>query len=130
MNLQRPNSNEATGTANRSRSVVPMSGLCTRCTDGCRGKVLANFREIPAQCHSVAEAVIARLKEARLGGLMAMGHTGEPVCEVSVGPNRVGIILIGGMNPVAAVEEMGIETDNAAMSSVLDYSQLTSFWDL
>lgn len=37
MNLQRPNSNEATGTANRSRSVVPMSGLCTRCTDGCRG---------------------------------------------------------------------------------------------
>jgi glutamate synthase domain-containing protein 2 len=37
MNLQRPNSNEATRTANRSRSVVPMSGLCTRCIDGCTG---------------------------------------------------------------------------------------------
>ena len=37
MNLQRPNSNEALQTANRSRSVVPGSGLCTRCTDGCRG---------------------------------------------------------------------------------------------
>lgn len=37
MNLQRPNSNEATGTANRSRSIVPMSGLCTRCTDTCTG---------------------------------------------------------------------------------------------
>ncbi len=37
MNLQRPNSNEATRTANRSRSVVPMSGLCTRCLDGCTG---------------------------------------------------------------------------------------------
>ncbi|MFC1874356.1 FMN-binding glutamate synthase family protein [Chloroflexota bacterium] len=37
MNLQRPNSNEATKTANRSRSVTPMSGLCTRCLDGCTG---------------------------------------------------------------------------------------------
>ena len=37
MNLQQPNSNDATRTSNRSRSVVPMSGLCTRCIDGCRG---------------------------------------------------------------------------------------------
>ena len=37
MNLQRPNSNDATRTFNRSKSVVPMSGLCSRCTDGCRG---------------------------------------------------------------------------------------------
>jgi len=37
VNLQRPNANDATRTANRSRSVVPMSGLCTRCVDGCAG---------------------------------------------------------------------------------------------
>ncbi len=37
MNLQRPNANDATRTANRSKSVVPMSGLCTRCIDGCTG---------------------------------------------------------------------------------------------
>jgi len=37
MNLQRPNANEATRTANRSRNVSPMSGLCTRCIDGCTG---------------------------------------------------------------------------------------------
>ncbi|MDD5127098.1 MAG: FMN-binding glutamate synthase family protein [Dehalococcoidales bacterium] len=37
MNLQQPNSNEATRTANRSRSVSPVSGICTRCVDGCTG---------------------------------------------------------------------------------------------
>ena len=37
MNLQRPNSNDVTQTANRSQNVVPGSGLCTRCIDGCRG---------------------------------------------------------------------------------------------
>ena len=37
MNLRRPNANEVTGSVNRSRSVVPMSGLCTACHDGCTG---------------------------------------------------------------------------------------------
>lgn len=37
MNLQRPNGNDATGTSNRSKDVVPGSGLCTRCTDTCKG---------------------------------------------------------------------------------------------
>jgi len=37
MNLQRPNANEATRTANRSRNVSPTSGICTRCVDGCTG---------------------------------------------------------------------------------------------
>lgn len=47
MNLRQPNANEATGTHNRSRSVVPMSGICTRCIDGCTGSCeiwLASFR--------------------------------------------------------------------------------------
>ncbi len=37
MNLQRPNASDATRTRNRSRDVVPMSGLCVRCIDGCTG---------------------------------------------------------------------------------------------
>jgi glutamate synthase domain-containing protein 2 len=37
MNLQRPNANDATRTANRSRNVVPVSGICSRCVDGCTG---------------------------------------------------------------------------------------------
>ncbi len=47
MNLRRPNANEATGSVNRSRSIVPMSGLCTTCLDGCTGRCeiwLASFR--------------------------------------------------------------------------------------
>lgn len=37
VNLQRPNASDATRTANRSKSVVPCSGLCSRCEDSCRG---------------------------------------------------------------------------------------------
>ncbi len=47
MNLRQPNANEATGTVNRSRSVAPCSGICTRCMDGCKGSCeiwLSSFR--------------------------------------------------------------------------------------
>ena len=47
MNLRTPNANEATGTFNRSKSVVPMSGLCSSCRDGCTGGCevwLSSFR--------------------------------------------------------------------------------------
>lgn len=37
MNIQTPNANDATQTRNRSRDIVPGSGLCSRCLDGCRG---------------------------------------------------------------------------------------------
>ena len=37
MNLSQPNANEAIRTKNRSRSVAPQSGICSRCVDGCRG---------------------------------------------------------------------------------------------
>lgn len=94
------------------------------------GKVLGNFAEIPAQCRAVAEDMIAKLKEARLGSLMVMGKPGEPVCEVPVEPNRVGVLMLGGLNPVAAAEEAGIQADNASICSVVEYSQLGSFWDL
>jgi repressor of nif and glnA expression len=114
-------------------STVFITGKMTAVGDAAKtgeGKVLANFREIPAQCRPLAETVIARLKEAHLGGLVVMGDTGEPVCETAVEPNRVGLILFGGLNPVAAVEEAGIETRNFAMNSVVDYAQLRSIWKL
>jgi len=91
------------------------------------GKLLANFREIPAPCLPIAEEVIAKLKQAGLGGLIVMGNTSEPVCEISVELNRVGMVLLGGLNPIAAAEEAGIEVENHAMSTVMEYQNLINF---
>jgi repressor of nif and glnA expression len=94
------------------------------------GRLLANFREIPAICRGTAEEVVTKLREAGLGGVLVMGNTSEPVCEVPVELNRIGIILLGGLNPVAAAEESGIEAENHAMSTVIDYGNLINFEEL
>jgi repressor of nif and glnA expression len=91
------------------------------------GKVLANFREIPAVCRPVTMKVAADLKEAGFQGVVTIGNTSEPVCEIPVGLNKMGMILLGGLNPVAAAEEAGIEADNLAMSTVMEYGDLVKF---
>lgn len=94
------------------------------------GKILANFREIPALCRETAEEVVAKLREAGLEGILLMGNTSEPVCEIPVELNRIGMILLGGMNPIAAAEEAGIEAQNHAMCTVIEYQDLTRFKEL
>ena len=94
------------------------------------GKILANFREIPALCRPIAEEVAVKLKEAGLGGLLLIGNTSEPVCEIPVELNKIGMILLGGLNPVAAAEEAGIEAENHAMSTIIEYQSLIKFWEL
>lgn len=94
------------------------------------GKILANFREIPALCRSEAERVVRRLRRWNLGGLLVMGRVSEPLCEIAVAVNKVGVVLLGGLNPVAAVVESGIQGVNHAMSGVVEYQSLRSFWDV
>jgi len=94
------------------------------------GKILANFREIPAQCQPLVEKVTNQLKEVGLDGLIMMGNPGEAVCGIPVGLNRAGMILLGGLTPVAAAEEAGIEAENCAMSTLLEYQDLVKFQSL
>ncbi|MCL4459901.1 MAG: NrpR regulatory domain-containing protein [Chloroflexi bacterium] len=94
------------------------------------GKILANFREIPAASRSIVEGVTAKLKEAGIGGLYVLGNTSQPVCQIAVGVNRVGMVLLGGLNPVATAVEAGIEIDNIAESGMIDFQRLVSFWQL
>jgi repressor of nif and glnA expression len=94
------------------------------------GEILANFRETPALCLPLVDTVVAGLKEAGIDGVIDRGHPSESVCEVAVEPNRVGLVLIGGLNPVAAAQEIGVEAENHSMSTVVGYRDLVDFADL
>ncbi|MFC1989618.1 DUF128 domain-containing protein [Chloroflexota bacterium] len=94
------------------------------------GKVLANFRELPARCLPAMEEVTNALKAAGFNGVISIGNTSEAVCGISVGLNRIGLILLGGLTPVAAAAEAGIEIENQATSTLLDYQDFVKFQKL
>jgi repressor of nif and glnA expression len=91
------------------------------------GEILANFREIPAACRPLADRVLEGLSRARVGATVTMGNTSEALCEVPVEPNKIGVILLGGLNPVAAAYEAGIEAENHSMSTTMDYERLVDY---
>ena len=94
------------------------------------GKIVGVFRTIPAPAREVVEEKIAVLKEAGIGGVYAVGNTSESLCQIPVTLNRFGIVQLGGLNPVAAAVEAGIEIENIAESGLIDFQQLRSFWQL
>ena len=94
------------------------------------GEILANFREVPAVCLPLVGEVLAGLKAAGLGGVFLRGSVSEPVCETPVEPNKVGLVLVGGLNPVAAAQEAGVEAENHGMSAVVDCRNLVKYTEI
>ena len=94
------------------------------------GKILANFEEVQNRLPPPFEKKVAMLKEVGINGVYALGNTSEPTCQIAVGVNRVGMVLLGGLNPVAVAVEAGIKVENIAESGLIDFQQLQSFWQL
>ena len=94
------------------------------------GKILANFREIPALSRSLVEDTVGQMGLLGIHGVLSLGDPGNPVCQTAVDINKVGMILVGGLNPIAAAYESGIEAENRAMSTVMAFEHLHSVEEL
>ncbi|MFQ6044169.1 MAG: DUF128 domain-containing protein [Candidatus Poribacteria bacterium] len=91
---------------------------------GKEGKVLAGFREFPAVCLDKVQMILTNLSEIGIGGVIALGKPSQPLLEIPVSAGCVGMVVLGGLNPIAALEEADIETENMAMSTMMEYSEL------
>jgi repressor of nif and glnA expression len=94
------------------------------------GNLLANFREIPAPSLGLVKTLLANIQQAGIRGVLTIGGIGETVCQTPVDSNKAGMVLAGGLNPVAYIQEMGIEAENHAMSTIMDYQRLTPFAEI
>ncbi|UCH33707.1 MAG: DUF128 domain-containing protein [Armatimonadota bacterium] len=100
-----------------------MTSINTAATEGA-GKVLASLREVPAVCLADLERVLAGARKHGLGGVLAVGKPGQPLLGVHIGIDRVGLAVVGGLAPVAALEESGIATVNKAMTGLAEMRDL------
>lgn len=97
---------------------------------GGRGVVCASFREVPADAGGLVKEVIAEMEELRLGGAIYLGRAGQPFLQVPVGRGRLGLVVVGGLNPLAAVEEAGIPATSKALVALVDYQELVPLREL
>ncbi len=95
-----------------------------------RGRILASFREVPAVAEDDLEDALAQYKRNGLGGILAVGKPSQPLLEVPVGRDRMGLAVVAGLTPVAALAEAGIPIRNKAMSALVEFSELVPVYDL
>jgi repressor of nif and glnA expression len=94
------------------------------------GRILASFREVPVVGVEEAKSIAERMADIGIGGILLIGNPNQPLLEMPVGIDKAGIVIVGGLNPIAALEEAGIPTESKAMSTLFEYSKLTSFKDV
>jgi repressor of nif and glnA expression len=91
------------------------------------GEILASFREIPVVSVEKALELKERLTGLGIGGVLVIGNPNQPLLEMPVGLDKAGMVIVGGLNPIAALEESGIPTHSSAMATLYRYSELIPF---
>jgi hypothetical protein len=95
-----------------------------------RGKILASFREVPSVSAADLAVALRRYNQHGLSGVLAVGRPGLPLLQVPVGMDRIGVAVVAGLTPVAALEEAGIPAVSKAMSALMPLERLVRVWDL
>ncbi len=94
------------------------------------GRIGASFREVPSVALPYIEKLRKKLDMIGLGGILLIGRPGQPLLDIPVAEGRAGMIVAGGLNPLAAVEETGVATENFAMGALFDFRNMIPYWEL
>lgn len=94
------------------------------------GRIGASFREFPSESQHMVDELAQRLGKIGLGGFMRIGRPGQALLDIPVGEGRVGAIVIGGLNPVAILEENGVRAYSRALAGLIDFGRLFHYREL
>ena len=91
------------------------------------GLIGASFRESPGESRQRLIHIGQRLDEIGLGAIMEIGLPEQPLLDIPVPPGRVGVIIVGGLNPIAVLEEAEHRIFSRALSGLIEYDRLFRF---
>ena len=61
---------------------------------------------------------------------MEIGTPGQAILGLPISSGRVGSIMIGGLNPIAILEEEGYRVPSRALGGLLEFNRLFHFEEL
>jgi len=91
------------------------------------GRIGAGFREMPSSSREKVLELADALGAVGLGGFLDVGYPGRDLMGIPINEGRLGAIVIGGLNPMAILEEHGVDVHSRALSAIVDYNRLIPF---
>ena len=98
--------------------------LCESTGNGLAG---ASFREFPSVALPAVLKIRDQLRLLGLDGILTVGMPNQPLFGIPVGEGRTGLVVMGGLNPAAALEEAGLASENRSLAGLLEYRQFPEF---
>lgn len=93
------------------------------------GLLCAGFREIPSAAIEDVRAIERKMRGIGLGGILEVGTPNQPVLGIPVSAGHAGLIVYGGLNPIAALRESGVPVVIKSLAGLEDYSSLKTIED-
>ncbi|MBN2561448.1 MAG: DUF128 domain-containing protein, partial [Phycisphaerae bacterium] len=97
------------------------------CAQTGSGLIGASFREVPVASIEDVRRIHSTMEGEGLGGLLVIGRPNQPLLDVPVAEGRTGIVVLGGLNPIAAVHEAGIDVSLASLAGLEDVETFLTF---
>ncbi len=120
------------GTSIDPLEIFIKSGMtdATGAADSGKGKIGANFLEVPGTAREEILSIGEEMRLAGLGTFLTLGWPGHSVLQIPINWGRVGGIVTGGLNPIAVLEESGIKVISRAVSGLVEYESLIDVAEL
>ncbi|MGD0650974.1 MAG: NrpR regulatory domain-containing protein [Verrucomicrobiia bacterium] len=97
---------------------------CVRTDSGVIG---VSFREVPAAAVAAVRRIKEEMNHQGLDGILAIGTPNQPLFDIPVAEGRAGLIVSGGLNPIAALCEARMEVTFHSLAEVEDIAQFADF---
>ncbi|WP_301287542.1 DUF128 domain-containing protein [Methanocalculus alkaliphilus] len=88
------------------------------------GRILGNIRECHMEAENLLNSVLDDLTTGHISGVLEMGMPNTPLLGVSVSPQYLGVVAIGGTNPFAVMKEEGHSITTRAMKGLMDIREM------
>ena len=95
------------------------------------GRIGASLREMPADSRERVLELEHEMRRIGLGGYHTVGLPGHTLMEIPIPDGRIGAVVMGGLNPVAILEERGVPIRHAgAISGLVDFREFFHYGEL
>ena len=84
------------------------------------GYILGNIRECHMEAESLLHEVLDECTSGHFSGILEVGMPNASLLGVSVSPQYLGVVALGGTNPFAAMKEEGHQVINRAFKGLMD----------
>jgi repressor of nif and glnA expression len=100
---------------------------CARTGNGIIG---ASLREVPSVALEDVRRIRRQMDALGLSAILAIGKPNRPLLDIPVAEGRTGMVVIGGLNPIAALHEAGIPVTIKSLAGLEDFKSFSSFKDI